>query len=98
MLPPIYVDATLRNVTPVCPTRQRFGLGFEVDAGGGHNMMVRVAITTAQAEFLQAALGDYISSLAGSQSAGSELSPSDPVSVPSEGVNTCPPATSSTAP
>ncbi len=84
MLPNTYTDAGVRVITPVCPRRQRLGIGFDV-AG---MLPVRVAITPEAAEFLLGELASYISSFAGSQSSGSELIPSEPVSVPSEGVNT----------
>ena len=86
MLPLQYADVELRNVTPVCPGRHRIGVGFDVlQPGGG---CIRLALNLATATVLADLLQACISSFAGSQSAGSELSPSAPVSVPSEGVNT----------
>lgn len=40
MLPEIYRDASLRNTTPVCPTRDRLGVGFELADG----TVVRLAL------------------------------------------------------
>lgn len=82
MLPSTYQCAAVRNITPLCPERQRFGLGL--DLGGG--VVLRVALDVAAAEFLLAELGAYVRSPAGCQSPGSELMPSAPRSVPSEGV------------
>ena len=84
MLPAIYTDAGVRVITPVCPQRQRLGIGFDIPG----MLPWRVAITPEAAEFLLGELASYISSFAGSQSSGSELIPSEPMSVPSEGVNT----------
>ena len=84
MLPPIYIDAGVRGTTPFCPQRNRMGVSIDV-AGQG---TVHFAIDRDHASFLRVCLDDYINSFAGSQSEESELSPSDPVSVPSEGVNT----------
>ena len=83
MLPYLYIDANLRNVTPICPERNRLGIGFDLP----FNKLVRVAITQDQAKVLRTVLDDYISSFAGSQSPGSELIPSVSISVPSDGVN-----------
>lgn len=83
MLPPIYSDATVRNVTPVCPERQRLGVGLQLDSGE----VIRVALDEAGVAFLAASLADYWSSAAGRQSPGSELMPSVPKSVPSDGEN-----------
>ena len=84
MLPPVYVDASVRNITQVCIARGRLGIGFDVDTSNP----IRLAVTPEGAKFLRDVIDCYISSLAGSQSPGSELSPSVSVSVPSEGVNT----------
>jgi hypothetical protein len=94
MLPPVYIDSSVRNITPVCMARGRLGIGFDLDAGP----QVRLSITPESAKFLRDEIDLYISSLAGSQSSTSELMPSEPKSVPSDGVNVWPPATSSTAP
>lgn len=83
MLPPIYQDAHVRNVTPVCPERNRLGLGLELAAGE----VVRIALDEAGVAFLASALEVYWSSVAGSQSAGSELIPRESMSVPSDGEN-----------
>lgn len=84
MLPDSYVDADTRCVLPFCPKRERLGIAFNVFG----QPTIRLALTPLQASNLRTCLDDYISSFAGSQSPGSELSPSDPVSVPSEGPNT----------
>lgn len=84
MLPPIYIDASVRNITEVCIAKQRLGIGFDV--AFGHP--IRLAITPESAKFLRDALDLYISSFAGTQSSTSELMPSEPMSVPSDGVNT----------
>ena len=84
MLPISYIDAGVRCVLPVCPERGRIGFAFDLDCGP----VVRLALTPQGASTLRAMLGDYINSLALNQSPGSLLSPIDPVSVPSEGVNT----------
>lgn len=83
MLPPIYFDADVRNVTPVCPDRKRIGIGFDMD-----ELPVRVALTLAGAKCLRTLIDDYINSFARTQSDGSLLIPSEPKSVPSDGVNT----------
>lgn len=84
MLPASYSSAILRNVTPVCQKTQRIGVGFDMTVGG----VVRVALGLQDARALRDCLDGYISSFAGNQSAGSELNPSVPMSVPSDGVNT----------
>ena len=84
MLPPIYIDASIRNVTPVCPATDRIGFGFDF----ADQPPVRLALSRSAAAFLQRCLNDYINSPAGSRSPGSELMPSAPISVPPDGVNT----------
>lgn len=84
MLPAVWQDAHLRNTTPVCPVRKRIGIGFDIPNQG----TVRIALTLAEAQALQEDLALYIKSRASTQSDGSELSPSEPVRVPSEGVKT----------
>lgn len=84
MLPNSYIDAGVRCVLPVCHERSRLGVAFDLDCGP----VVRLALTPQGVKTLQAMLGDYINSLALTQSPGSLLSPSEPVSVPSEGVKT----------
>lgn len=84
MLPASYIQADTRNVTPVCPQTQRIGIGFYLMTGG----VVRMALSLKDARWLRDCLNGYINSPAGTQSPGSELSPSVPMSVPSEGVNT----------
>lgn len=83
MLPKIYLDAAVRNVTPVCPERQRLGVGLQLDSGE----VIRVALDEAGVAFMAACLADYWSSAAGRQSPGSELMSSSSKSVPSEGEN-----------
>jgi len=84
MLPDNHLDADVRCVLPFCPKRKRLGLAFDV-AG---QPTIRLALTPEHAKFLQACLNDYSSSFAGIQSPRSSLSPSDPMSVPSDGVKT----------
>jgi hypothetical protein len=84
MLPPIWQDAHLRNTTPICPNRNRMGLGFDIPGQG----TVRIALTVPEAQALQEDLARYIKSRASIQSEGSALSPSELVRVPSEGVKT----------
>ncbi len=79
---PNYLNAGWRNVTPVCEQTGRIGLGFDTAAGP-----VRLAISLEHAAELADCLAAYIE-FAGSQSCGSGLIPSDPKSVPSDGVNT----------
>lgn len=69
LLPAIYLDADVRNVTPVCPGRKRIGLGLDLP---GHPT-VRVAITLEHAEFLRDSLNDFISTSAGCQRASAVL-------------------------
>ena len=52
LLPVIYLDADVRNVTPVCPGRKRLGLGLDIPG----QPTVRVAITLAHARFLRDSL------------------------------------------
>lgn len=82
MLPDEYIDVGARNVTPVCPVRSRIGLGFNLANGKA----LRLALTESDARFIHASLADYISDLAATQSPGSALMPSAPMSVPSDGV------------
>lgn len=80
-LPPIYLDAAVRNVTPVCPGRLRLGLGLDIEG----LPTVRVAITLDHAQFLRDYLSDYISASAGSHQPMSGLISSSARLVPSEG-------------
>lgn len=80
-LPPIYLDADVRNVTPFCPSRARYGLGLDIP----NQPTVRVAITLDHARFLRDALSNYISASAGSHQPMSGLISSSASSVPSEG-------------
>lgn len=82
MLPLIYTNAQARNVTPVCAVRDRLGVGFELESGE----VVRLAISRQNADALAQMLADYVKSPAGSQSPMSQEIPSEPRSVPSEGV------------
>jgi len=82
MLPAEYLNADVRNVTPVCLDRMRIGVGFDVGA-----LPVRVALDLAGAKCLRTLLDDYINSFARTHSEGSQLIPSEPKSVPSGGVN-----------
>ncbi|MGV0960128.1 MAG: hypothetical protein ACOYB1_09855 [Limnohabitans sp.] len=83
MLKSSYVDAKLRNVTPVCPCRDRLGLGFVLP----DSQLLRLALSTADALALQRCLDDYTKSAAGCQSPESSLMPNNPKSVPSDGMN-----------
>lgn len=82
-LPVQYLNADVRCVLPLCPKRDRFGIGLDI-AG---QPTVRVALTRDDAVFLVEALGlqGYLSRGAGSQSPMSRLSPISSSSVPSEG-------------
>jgi hypothetical protein len=84
MLPVSYIISTVRNVTPVCQHTQRIGIGFDLATGD----VLRVALDEQHARDMCDLLNAYINSRAGSHSLGSALSPSEPMSVPSEGVNT----------
>lgn len=84
MLTSSYIDAGTRCVLPFCPDRGRLGLAFDVLG----QPTVRLALTPLDAVSLRNCLTGYINSLAGSHSDASELMPSAPVSVPSDGVNT----------
>lgn len=79
LLPVIYLDADVRNVTPVCPGRKRLGLGLDIPG----QPTVRVAITLEHARFLRDSLNGYISDSAGCQRPMAELMPSSPHTVPS---------------
>lgn len=63
-LPPIYADAGLRNITPICSERGRLGIGFDI-AGAAP---LRLALTVTDAQAMSAVLADYISCAAGTQS------------------------------
>lgn len=80
-LPPIYLDAGLYNVTPVCPQRGRLGLTLEMPDG----TLVRAALRIPDVLDLIGGAACYMKLAAGSQSLMSSDSPSDPGSVPSEG-------------
>lgn len=81
-LPPVYVDARWRCVTPVCPARGSLGVAFDVPG----QPPVRLALPVDDARALMGLLSDYVNSPAGTQSPMSELMPSAERSVPSEGV------------
>lgn len=83
MLPPIYQDATVRCVIPLCPVRECLGLGIQQADGS----VLRFALDAAGVELLRLSLADYCQSPAGTQSPMSPLMSSDPKSVPSVGVN-----------
>ena len=80
-LPGIYLDATVRNITPLCSVRSRLGLGFDMPG----QAPIRLAITVEHAAQLLTALQDYMKLAAGSQSPMSPLISSESRSVPSEG-------------
>jgi hypothetical protein len=82
MLPESYLDADMRCVQPMCPKRERIGIAIDI----WPMPTIRVALTATAATFLRDCLTDYINSFAASQSPGSELIPSAPMSVPSDGV------------
>ena len=80
-LPAIYLDAAVRNVTPVCPGRERLGLGLDIPG----QETVRVAITLDHAQFLRAYLDDYINSSAGTHQPMSGLISKSASDAPSDG-------------
>lgn len=84
MLTNSYINATLRAVLPVCPNRKRLGLAFDIN----QTPILRIALSVEDSITLRNLLDNYIKSFASDQSDGSELIPSDAISVPSEGVNT----------
>ena len=86
MLPISYAHATVRTVMPVCEASGRIGVAFNMDTPSGLQV-VRLALDAANADVLCRLLADYMAARGSSQSAGSSLMPSDPRSVPSEGVN-----------
>ena len=86
MLPISYEHATVRTVTPVCEDSGRIGVAFNMCAANG-GQVVRLALDAANADVLCRLLADYVDARGSTQSAGSSLMPSDPRSVPSEGVN-----------
>lgn len=69
MLPPIYLDASARCVTPRCPQRERIGMALSLVDG----TVVRVALTVEAAQFFIEGLQSYINSEAGTQSEMSSL-------------------------
>lgn len=83
MLPSIYQDAQMRNVTPMCAERNRLGLGLDLPSGE----VVRFALDEASLVFLTTCLQGYWNSDAGRQSPWSALMPRESMSVPSEGEN-----------
>lgn len=84
MLPNVFEDAGVRGTTQFCPLRKRMGLSFDVPGQSPWYF----AITREHAVFLRLCLDDYLNSPAGAQSCKSDGIPSDPISVPSGGVNT----------
>lgn len=92
LLPPIYIDAALRVVTPFDAARGRLGLGFDTPQG-----TVRLALGFEGAASLAKLLSDYLStSRPGVQSERSDDSPSD-AGLPHDGQKVAPLATSSQA-
>ena len=81
MLPESYIDADMRCVQPFCAERGRLGIAVDIWL----EPTIRIALTPVAATFLRDCLSDYINCLAGTQSPGSELMPSAPVLVPSDG-------------
>lgn len=81
LLPAIYLDADVRNITPVCTGRKRLGMGLDIPG----QPTVRVAITLEHAQFLRDYLNDYISASAGCQRPMSGLMSNASSTVPSEG-------------
>lgn len=63
-LPPIYLDAGLYNVTPVCPQRARMGLTLEMPDG----TLVRAALRIADMYDLISGVAYYMKLAAGDQS------------------------------
>lgn len=80
-IPPSYQDAVVRCVLPVCTASGRIAFAF--DAADGQTL--RFAVPLAQAEWMARNLLDYMSEAARTQSPGSALMSSDPMSVPSGG-------------
>lgn len=83
MLPATYINTSAHNVTPLCPVRERLGVGLQLESGE----VLRLALTEQSAVFLLKALADYVKSPAGCQSPMSDEIPSAPKSVPSDGEN-----------
>lgn len=55
-LPPVYLEAVVRNVLPFCEDRRRVGLGFDIPG----QEPVRVALTLESARILMTSLEEYI--------------------------------------
>ena len=55
-MPPVYLDAVVRNVLPFCEDRRRVGLGFDIPG----QEPVRVALTLESARVLMTSLEEYI--------------------------------------
>lgn len=95
--PPHYTRCTWYCTLPADQAAGVVGFALRTDAG-----ISRYALEIASAHkllvSLAEALGQPLTSPAGSQSPGSSLIPSAPRSTPSEAENVCPPATSLTAP
>jgi hypothetical protein len=77
-----YLDVDDRCVTPLDTERGRIGIAYQLADGS----VLRVAVTREHALELSRLLHAYCKSPAGTQSDGSSLNPSEPRSVPSEGV------------
>ena len=55
-MPPVYLDAVVRNVLPFCEDRRRVGLGFDIP----DQEPLRVALTLESARVLMTSLEEYI--------------------------------------
>ncbi|WKL15655.1 hypothetical protein QYQ99_25555 [Comamonas testosteroni] len=55
-MPPVYLEAGVRNVLPFCEDRRRVGLGFDIPG----QETVRVALTLESARVLMTSLEEYI--------------------------------------
>jgi hypothetical protein len=80
-IPHAYQDAVVRCVLPVCTAAGRIAFAFDTAAG----QTLRLSVSVEQAAWLAGCLSGYMSEAARTQSPGSALMPSEPMSVPSEG-------------
>lgn len=80
-IPASYQEAVVRCVLPVCTASGRIALAFDTADG----QTLRFSVPLAQAQWMTSSLLTYMSEAAGTQSPGSALMPSVPMSVPSEG-------------
>lgn len=76
-LPASYQDAAVRVVTPMCPTRGRLGVAFDIGAS-----VFRLALDEASAQSLRDGLNDYLTSV---HSGRSGEMPQAPGSTPLDG-------------